>query len=379
MKAFHFKHIVLLLLSALNIAATTITVPKDFENIQDAIDNSQPGDTIFVHKGIYNEILTLKDGISLIGESIYETIISGRGNKPVITSADNTLIKKCTIQNGLKGIICKNNTGVIESVIIRDNKETGIHCLVTIPDIRNCVIFKNNWTGIFCESARSIKSAIEHNVLAQNGYCGIMLAGRSEVLILNNLFLRNTEYGIWASQEAIRSRIVYNNFFGNRLAFNIFAKVDKSNIAEDPGVVTILNGYDFFDKTPMVLLGKGKDGATIGVIKDEILQNKINDPDGDGVYKKDDKCPSMSEDIDNFEDSDGCPDFDNDKDGIYDTQDRCPDIAEDFDGYKDDDGCDDFDDDNDSITDKKDVCPNDKEILNGYKDEDGCPDENPIK
>lgn len=63
------------------------------------------------------------------------------------------------------------------------------------------------------------------------------------------------------------------------------------------------------------------------------------DTDGDGVIDADDKCPEESEDIDLFEDEDGCPDTDNDGDGIADATDDCPDKAENMDGWDDEDGC----------------------------------------
>ncbi len=63
------------------------------------------------------------------------------------------------------------------------------------------------------------------------------------------------------------------------------------------------------------------------------------DEDGDGFYGIDDNCPNEAEDVDGFEDFDGCPDKDNDKDGIPDTQDQCPLQAEIVNGKEDDDGC----------------------------------------
>jgi OOP family OmpA-OmpF porin len=56
----------------------------------------------------------------------------------------------------------------------------------------------------------------------------------------------------------------------------------------------------------------------------------------------DDLCPNDPEDIDQFEDEDGCPDPDNDQDRILDVDDECP---------------------------------NEPEVYNGTEDEDGCPDE----
>ena len=72
----------------------------------------------------------------------------------------------------------------------------------------------------------------------------------------------------------------------------------------------------------------------------------IGDADGDGILDDIDKCVDQPEDVDKFEDKDGCPDPDNDGDGILDGQDRCPNKAE---------------------------------VVNNFEDEDGCPDEAKVK
>ena len=50
-------------------------------------------------------------------------------------------------------------------------------------------------------------------------------------------------------------------------------------------------------------------------------------------------CEAGPEDLDGFEDDDGCADLDNDEDGVLDEHDKCPDEPEDIDGFEDDDGC----------------------------------------
>ncbi len=64
-----------------------------------------------------------------------------------------------------------------------------------------------------------------------------------------------------------------------------------------------------------------------------------SDRDDDGITNEEDACPEEAEDIDNYEDEDGCPEIDNDGDGIVDSEDPCPLMAEtavDADNY---DGC----------------------------------------
>ena len=104
-------------------------------------------------------------------------------------------------------------------------------------------------------------------------------------------------------------------------------------------------------------------------------QPRIGDRDKDGILDNVDKCPDDPEDMDGFQDEDGCPDPDNDNDGILDVDDKCPNVPEDKDGFQDEDGCPDPDNDKDGILDVADKCPNDPETINGIDDLDGCPDE----
>ena len=63
------------------------------------------------------------------------------------------------------------------------------------------------------------------------------------------------------------------------------------------------------------------------------------DRDADGIFDADDRCPDAPEDVDGFEDHDGCSDTDNDRDGTDDPQDMCCYVAEDLDEDRDLDGC----------------------------------------
>ncbi|MFK7986232.1 MAG: OmpA family protein [Sandaracinaceae bacterium] len=99
-----------------------------------------------------------------------------------------------------------------------------------------------------------------------------------------------------------------------------------------------------------------------------------SDRDWDGLVDASDGCPDEPEDVDSFQDDDGCPDLDNDGDGFPDFTDGCPMQPEDEDGYYDEDGCPDPDNDSDGIADDADHCPLEAERVNGIDDEDGCPD-----
>lgn len=66
------------------------------------------------------------------------------------------------------------------------------------------------------------------------------------------------------------------------------------------------------------------------------------------------------------------PDLDDD--GIPDSRDACPLLPEDLDGFEDADGCEDPDNDNDFVPDADDLCPNEEALEGRDLDEDGCTD-----
>ncbi|HKO49274.1 MAG TPA: thrombospondin type 3 repeat-containing protein [Polyangiaceae bacterium] len=101
---------------------------------------------------------------------------------------------------------------------------------------------------------------------------------------------------------------------------------------------------------------------------------RVHDRDTDGVPDEVDQCPELAEDKDGFEDSDGCPDFDNDDDGVPDDSDRCPAEKEDSDEFEDDDGCLDADNDHDGVLDAQDACPKEAGTASSDPKQNGCPE-----
>ncbi len=369
----------LMMMSAdVSFAGKKIIVPHDFPTIHAALGEVDEGDTVYVSKGIYYENIALVDNIVLMGQDMLHTVIDGRRLAPCVIGADGAVITNLTIRNGQTGILCKNTRPEIKRNFIVDNKGPGIHALISLPEITNNIIYRNEWTGIFLESVRGTRTSIDHNVILENGYCGIFCDHLTDVLVRNNILQGNKQFGVFIAPEARKTRIINNNFFNNRKPFNSIAVVHQSNISKEPLYISPGHPeYNYFVKPVSPCKGAGENGTDIGLITDQMIETLTTDRDGDGIPDDIDLCPNDPEDKDGFEDIDGCPDYDNDNDGIYDAQDKCPNEPEDIDGFMDMDGCPDNDNDKDGIPDVNDACPNNPETINGYKDDDGCPDEKP--
>jgi len=138
--------------------------------------------------------------------------------------------------------------------------------------------------------------------------------------------------------------------------------------------VGISEGYGTPKVRGILTVGYAPTGGKVPVASEPAPAPPVADADGDRIPDSTDRCPMQPEDLDNFEDADGCPDPDNDGDGVPDVTDRCPNAPEDRDGFEDADGCPDPDNDGDGIPDAKDACPDGAEDLDDFQDGDGCPD-----
>jgi OmpA-OmpF porin, OOP family len=121
----------------------------------------------------------------------------------------------------------------------------------------------------------------------------------------------------------------------------------------------------------------------IGVPRERIFAGiafirESSDQDQDNIIDAKDQCMTAPEDVDGYQDADGCPDPDNDGDGMADAGDKCPNEAEVKNGFQDEDGCPDeiADRDQDGIPDAEDKCPDQggSTVVNRKGDFYGCPD-----
>ena len=126
--------------------------PGNYTHIQDAINDSADGGTVFVYNGIYYEHVAIDITIDLVGEDKDTTIIDGSGNGNVVyVEGDNSSISEFTIRNGDKGLMLEECEDVhVDDCNTHDNSN-GIYiddnCHSNV--VSNCSIWNSADSGVF--------------------------------------------------------------------------------------------------------------------------------------------------------------------------------------------------------------------------------------
>ncbi len=148
--------------------------PGNYTSIQDAIDNSSDGDTVFVYNGIYYEYkIGIEHSINLTGENKYNTIINGCGAIDVLrVFVDGVNISGFTITNA-------------------DIEWEGVYISANYSTITNNII-TNNGIGITINYSSSHSNIITGNIISNNYDYGILISYSSNNIIYHNDFINNT-------------------------------------------------------------------------------------------------------------------------------------------------------------------------------------------
>jgi hypothetical protein len=125
-----------------------------WQDIQYAINQAGAGDTINVAAGIYNENITLKDGVAVLGAGADVTIIDGGGNGTVITAdsvGPTTRLEGFTVTRGNAprggGMYNKNSSPVVTGCVFLSNTAAcggGIYNYHSSPTITSCTFSANS-------------------------------------------------------------------------------------------------------------------------------------------------------------------------------------------------------------------------------------------
>jgi parallel beta-helix repeat protein len=195
--------------------------PGNYTRIQDAIDASGDGDTVFVYDDSlpYYENIEVYKSINLIGEDRNTTMVDGGGSNNVIyISSDWVNISGFTIQNSGS-----------------DSTDAGIYV-----NSNNCMIFGNiifnNFFGIY--QFHSKNNSIFRNNVINNNNCGIVLASSSSTIIFENYVKGQPFNGIGLSQGSKNNivsgnTIINNNYSGFRIIGSLDNTISGNNLVNN--------------------------------------------------------------------------------------------------------------------------------------------------
>jgi len=200
----------------------------NYSSIQDAIDDSSNGDTVYVYaySSPYYENVLVDKSINLIGEDRETTVIDGNGKGSVITvKRDGVTISGFTIQNS--GTERWDYSGIevfqryycrIFNNIIRANRN-GIFLFCTeYCNVTNNIIISNE-VGIIGSGARMIgecyENTISENIISNNTNYGIVCYESYYDGIFSNNTISHNDYGLEFNCNCYRNICIRNNFSDN--------------------------------------------------------------------------------------------------------------------------------------------------------------------
>ena len=250
----YFKHILSFSFFS-TLISNIIFVPQDYPDIQGAINNSFPNDTIIVSPGIYTENIIINNhSLSLVSsEGPSNTTINGNFNGAVINinAPENHIeINGFTIQNGIGellnagsryggGIISHNTALTLDSILVENNEAFagGAICIYNSYSSETESILKN--------------SIIQNNTASEGG--GIFII--NQYLNIFNSYINNNgmiPFGSGGGIQALAANI------------NIESSIIENNHSRFGGGLYIGNSNSYIDKT--------------------IISNNISDSHGGGVW-----------------------------------------------------------------------------------------------
>lgn len=218
----------MVLLGSLLVTAETIYVDDsgsgDYTNIQQAIDQANDSDIIYVYSGTYDGNIIIDKSIELRGDDQDSTFIRGvfsASNHTMKITANDVTIKDLSISNELREsqdfpcVFVDSATAFILDSCILSNGERGILLQYTVnAEIKNCIIQNNNQKGLKFYFADDC--LIHDNQIRNNGD-GIYLYGSDGNMIYKNK-IKSNGYGILVSASV--DNVFYENEFSSNFAEN---------------------------------------------------------------------------------------------------------------------------------------------------------------
>lgn len=224
--------------------------PADFSKIQEAVNAANPGDTILVKNGAYNENVVVNKTVSLIGESKNTTIINGMndGKNTLWVTASNVTVTGFTIQGSSK---------------------YGMYLAGTRSSLIYGNIIKNNYYGIF--ATWSSDNVIENNTVVDNTV-GVQINDSTKYALRNNAMEGNKyNFGVWGRELStfIHDIDTSNKVDGKPIYYLV--NQQNKNIPADAGYVAVVNSTNVVVRN--LTLTKNSEGILFAYSTRSKIQN----------------------------------------------------------------------------------------------------------
>jgi parallel beta-helix repeat protein len=278
--------------------------PGNYSIIQEAINQTTNGDTVYVYNGTYEEELIITTSINLIGENKFGTKIIGNfiesaaQNIVIIVQAENVFITgfnitgaggyyhddflrtcsgisidhqgNCTIINnylhdlGDYGVRLRqsHNTHILKNFIERVLNKIGSNILIDSSNhviIEENEIYRNTICGIWLSRSRYGK--IKNNIISSSLYTGIIFERVSNTRIKGNHIINNQHIGLLL-RESHDNIIEENNIIRYGDGEKIYNSLARrlAYFYNSTGTIWYNNYWDKPLLSPRIIIGKEAEG-----------------------------------------------------------------------------------------------------------------------
>ena len=183
-----------------------IPSPSANDEIQEALILAEPGDTVFLSKGIYklDHGLSLDvNDVSIIGEGMYETVLDFSNQKSgaqgLLITSDNVLMQDFAIENAKGDAIKSKGVKNISFIKVRTewtngpDSKNGAYGLYPVESIGvlidGCVAIGASDAGVYVGQSEQI---IVRNTRAEFNVAGIEIENSYYADVYNNIATNNT-------------------------------------------------------------------------------------------------------------------------------------------------------------------------------------------
>lgn len=304
------------------------TGPGNYSSIQEAIDDAEDGDMIFIYSGVYNESVVVNKKVCLVGEDKNTTIIQARDGYAFLIEVSEVSVSRMTVRDSVyphAGVEMHHVSDVTVSDCVFRENQFGMY--ITFSEgvkILRCeavggqgsvvVLHSSNVAIVGCEisevSSSKTLADMERDVSVFEGF-GLSFDSCNNVTISNNTIVLceagiafwNTSFSRVVSNELLENGVGilvasfsdYNTVEGNCIdgggygisvqggSFNTIANNTVKNCTGWAGIA-VIKGWSCGNEIVENKLIKNRVGITIEGKENVVQRNTVSESINYGIY-----------------------------------------------------------------------------------------------